>query len=145
MRTLSDWLTAYAESHQNPTNKLIHKICVPVILFTIVALLWKLSFFLFVIVAAGTIAFYYFLGKEVAILGGGMIVASLLLQLIFGFGWISLIVLFALAWGGQFYGHKLEGQKPSFFDDLKFLLIGPLWVAEPLFKYVGLERVDSSD
>lgn len=140
MRDLNDWLVDYAESHQNPTNKLIHKICVPVILFTIVALLWKLSFFLFVFVAAGTTAFYYFLGKEVAILGGGMIVASLVLQLVFGFGWITLIVLFALAWGGQFYGHKLEGQKPSFFEDLKFLLIGPLWVAEPLFEHVGLER-----
>lgn len=145
MRNLNDWLAAYAESHQNPTNKLIHKICVPVILFTIVALLWKLSFFLFVIVAAATTAFYYFLGREVAILGGGMILGSLVLQWVVGFGWISLIVLFALAWAGQFYGHKLEGQKPSFFDDLKFLLIGPLWVAEPLFPHVGIERVTDSD
>nr|CAA6806200.1 MAG: Unknown protein [uncultured Thiotrichaceae bacterium] len=136
MRNLNDWLSAYAESHQNPTNKLIHKICVPVIFFTVVALLWKLSFFLFVIVAAAATAFYYFMGKEVAILGGGMIALSLLLQLVVGFGWISLLVLFGLAWAGQFYGHQIEGQKPSFFDDLKFLLIGPLWVGEPLIKRI---------
>ena len=37
------------------------------------------------------------------------------------------IGLFVLAWIGQFYGHKIEGKKPSFFKDLQFLLIGPVW------------------
>ena len=40
---------------------------------------------------------------------------------------IIYISLFVLAWIGQFYGHKVEGKKPSFFKDLQFLLIGPLW------------------
>ena len=34
-----------------------------------------------------------------------------------------------IAWIGQFIGHKIEGAKPSFFEDLQFLLIGPAWVA----------------
>lgn len=140
MRNLNDWLLAYAESHQNSTNKLVHKICVPVIFFTVVALLWKLSGFLFLLVAAAAIGFYYLLGQRVAMLGGGMIAAALLLQMIGGFGWLALIIIFALAWAGQFYGHKIEGQKPGFFDDLKFLLIGPLWVAEPFFERIGIER-----
>lgn len=38
------------------------------------------------------------------------------------------LTLFILAWIGQFYGHHVEGKKPSFFQDLQFLLIGPLWV-----------------
>jgi len=37
-------------------------------------------------------------------------------------------IVFALAWIGQFVGHKLEGKKPSFLKDLQFLLIGPIWV-----------------
>jgi uncharacterized membrane protein YGL010W len=37
------------------------------------------------------------------------------------------IGVFILAWIGQFYGHKVEGKKPSFFKDLQFLLIGPVW------------------
>jgi uncharacterized membrane protein YGL010W len=41
--------------------------------------------------------------------------------------------LFSVAWIGQFYGHKVEGKKPSFFQDLQFLLIGPAWVVENLF------------
>jgi uncharacterized membrane protein YGL010W len=46
-------------------------------------------------------------------------------------GYIA-VVIFVLAWIGQFYGHKVEGKKPSFFDDLAFLLIGPLWIIEHL-------------
>lgn len=145
MRTLNDWLVAYAESHQNPTNKLIHKVCVPVIFFTVVALLWKISFFLLVIVAGGVTAFYYFLGQKVAILGGGIIIACLVLQLIIGSGWFSLLILFGLAWAGQFYGHKIEGHQPGFIDNLMFLLIGPLWVAQPFFKHIGIELPEPHD
>jgi uncharacterized membrane protein YGL010W len=42
-------------------------------------------------------------------------------------------VLFIIAWIGQFYGHKIEGKKPSFFKDLQFLLIGPAWVFKKMF------------
>jgi uncharacterized membrane protein YGL010W len=44
----------------------------------------------------------------------------------------SNIVIFVLAWIGQFVGHKIEGQKPSFLEDVQFLLIGPLWVVKGL-------------
>ena len=42
------------------------------------------------------------------------------------------MVLFVIAWAGQFYGHKVEGKKPSFFKDIQFLLIGPPWVFEKI-------------
>jgi uncharacterized membrane protein YGL010W len=41
--------------------------------------------------------------------------------------------IFIVAWIGQFYGHKIEGKKPSFLKDLQFLLIGPVWVMEKIF------------
>jgi uncharacterized membrane protein YGL010W len=132
MKSLNEWLAAYAVSHQNPQNKQIHNIAVPVIFFCVVALFWKISFFLFLLVALGAVAFYYTMGQKVAIAGASAIGAAWLLQMILGLGFITLLIVFALAWAGQFYGHKLEGAKPSFFDDLKFLLIGPLWVAKPL-------------
>ena len=47
--------------------------------------------------------------------------------------WKSSIIIFVLAWTGQFIGHKIEGKKPSFLDDLSFLLIGPAWVFKDLF------------
>lgn len=144
MKSLNEWLMAYAESHQNPTNKMIHNICVPVIFFVVVALLWKLSFFIWLPIAALAVGFYFLLDAKLVVPSAVMIGGCTLLQMLFGFGWITLIVVFALAWAGQFYGHKLEGAKPSFFDDLKFLLIGPLWVAKPWLNRLGLE-VKASD
>jgi len=47
---------------------------------------------------------------------------------------LTSLILFIVAWIGQFYGHKLEGKKPSFFKDLQFLLIGPAWVFEKIKK-----------
>jgi len=47
---------------------------------------------------------------------------------------ITSLAIFVAAWIGQFYGHHIEGKKPSFIKDLQFLLIGPAWVLEKLSK-----------
>ncbi|MEG2033750.1 MAG: Mpo1-like protein, partial [Janthinobacterium sp.] len=46
--------------------------------------------------------------------------------------------VFVLAWIGQFIGHQIEGKKPSFLDDLRFLLIGPLFVLGFLYRRLRL-------
>jgi uncharacterized membrane protein YGL010W len=48
------------------------------------------------------------------------------------------IAIFVVAWIGQFIGHKIEGKKPSFLDDLRFLLIGPLFVLGFLYRRLRL-------
>ena len=48
------------------------------------------------------------------------------------------LAIFVLAWIGQFIGHKIEGKKPSFLDDLRFLLIGPLFVLSFLYRRLNL-------
>jgi uncharacterized membrane protein YGL010W len=52
--------------------------------------------------------------------------------------WLFCIIIFALAWIGQFYGHKVEGKKPSFLKDIQFLLIGPMWLMSFLYKKIGI-------
>ena len=42
MRTVTQWLDEYGESHRNPVNKLLHWICVPVIVVAVIGLLWSL-------------------------------------------------------------------------------------------------------
>lgn len=138
MKTLTYWFSAYAESHQNPTNKLIHNICVPIIFFVIVALVWKVSFIISVLATAGLAAFYYTLDDRLAIAAVIMVLLCVIIQSILGFGFFSLIVLFVVAWAGQFYGHKIEGKKPSFYEDLQFLLIGPLWVGRTWLNKLGI-------
>jgi uncharacterized membrane protein YGL010W len=58
--------------------------------------------------------------------GGWIIMAPLPL-------WVIALSIFVLAWAGQFYGHKIEGKKSSFFKDLQFLLIGPAWLMHFIF------------
>ena len=41
-RSMQDWLDAYGVSHQNPTNKAIHWICVPTIYFCVVGFLYSI-------------------------------------------------------------------------------------------------------
>jgi len=52
--------------------------------------------------------------------------------------WVVCIAVFVLAWIGQFYGHKVEGKKPSFLKDIQFLLIGPAWLMHFIYKRLGI-------
>jgi uncharacterized membrane protein YGL010W len=52
--------------------------------------------------------------------------------------WFFCIIIFVLAWIGQFYGHKVEGKKPSFFKDIQFLLIGPMWLMSFVYRKMGI-------
>ena len=52
--------------------------------------------------------------------------------------WLLYLVIFVVAWIGQFYGHKVEGKKPSFFKDIQFLMIGPAWLMSFIYKKLGI-------
>ncbi|WP_413586491.1 DUF962 domain-containing protein [Bdellovibrio sp. HCB274] len=140
--TLQDWFAEYGESHQNRKNQIIHKVCVPLIFFTVVGLLLQIPVQmgpirlgeLFIAIALG---WYSTLGmKPAMVMLGQLVICYILLYLLGMFLhplWLWLVLIFVLAWIGQFYGHKIEGKKPSFLKDLQFLLIGPLWVVKDVF------------
>ena len=46
--------------------------------------------------------------------------------------------VFIVAWIGQFIGHAIEGRKPSFFEDVKFLLVGPAWLLHFIYRRAGI-------
>ena len=127
MKTINEWFDEYSESHQNETNKMIHWICVPTIYFSIVGILAHFSALLTAVLLALAFIFYARLNivLAVAIAALTLIMAWLIWVLPVGYGFY--IALFIFAWIGQFYGHKIEGKKPSFLKDLQFLLIGPIW------------------
>ena len=154
MRSINQWLDEYGESHRNETNKLIHWICVPGIFFSITGLLYciKLPWFITpnvqlnvaMIVLAFAVIYYFRLSASI---GLGMFLFGLLClflcHIIESFVplslWLVCIIIFVAAWIGQFYGHKIEGKKPSFLKDLQFLLIGPMWLMSFLYKKMGLK------
>lgn len=152
MKTQNQWFSEYAVSHQNETNQLIHYICVPAIFFSIVGLLmsipstfissitklnlpiienWATIILLISLIFYATLSIGTFI--KMLFFGAICIVGNYYLSNLLPLVYISLFI-FVIAWIGQFYGHKIEGKKPSFLKDLQFLLIGPAWVFEKLTK-----------
>jgi len=141
MKTTEQWLHEYSESHQNKTNQMIHKLCVPLIFFSLMGMLWDLQLHevrVTYIAALLAMLFYIRLGVKVAVL---MLVQMAVFFAILSFWsqqqfsiFMPNLWIFAFAWLGQFIGHKLEGKSPSFFQDLQFLLIGPIWIFSFAFK-----------
>ncbi|MDF3345752.1 DUF962 domain-containing protein [Acinetobacter pittii] len=127
MKSITEWFDEYSESHQNPTNKQIHWLCVPAILFSIIEIIAHFSTLLTALLLVLTLVFYARLDLVLALAMAALLVvmAWLIYTLPVGVGFY--IAIFVIAWVGQFYGHKVEGKKPSFFKDLQFLLIGPVW------------------
>ena len=139
---MAQLLDEYAQSHQNRSNKIIHYFCVPIIFWTITAMLWvvKIPAVENLAIVITVLISLYYLSKDIKI-AIQMIVFSILCLLLNAFlekqglPLLTLsVALFVVAWIFQFIGHKIEGKKPSFFKDLQFLLIGPAWIVRQLFK-----------
>ena len=157
MRKIDELLSEYGESHRDQTNKIIHWICVTLILFSVVGLIasipsggvqqflgrgnpyanWAAVVLILVLI--------YYVSLSIP-LGVGMLlfavlclyVARLIMQSDVAPLWLVSIIIFVVAWIGQFYGHKLEGKKPSFLKDIQFLLIGPAWLLHFIYRKLGI-------
>ena len=155
MRTVDKLLNEYGESHQNSTNKTIHWICIPLIVFSLVGILWSIPFPKDILngwVTIGSVVImlsmlYYirlsiplfigFLGIGALLIVGNYYLFEYLKHDYLKMFEVSFFIFF-LAWVGQFYGHKIEGKKPSFLKDLQFLLIGPAWLLHFIYKKIGI-------
>jgi uncharacterized membrane protein YGL010W len=151
MKTIYDWLNEYGESHQNGLNKLIHWICVPAIFFSVVGLLYCiklpvqfLGIQLNVAILVIALVLLYYAKFSPSLMVGMLLFSSLCLFMshiveLSGVSlWLFCVIVFAAAWVGQFYGHKVEGKKPSFLKDIQFLMIGPAWLMSFIYKKIGI-------
>ncbi|MYM40248.1 Mpo1 family 2-hydroxy fatty acid dioxygenase [Duganella qianjiadongensis] len=139
-RTIDVLLEQYSASHLHPTNEWIHIICVPTIVFTLLGLLWSVHPIVAISVVVASLAYYFKLSRPFAL--GMLLMAGSMLAILAVLPPAEILPVslgvFVLAWVGQFIGHKIEGKKPSFFDDLRFLLIGPLFVLGFLYRRLRL-------
>ncbi|HEY3047860.1 MAG TPA: Mpo1-like protein [Polaromonas sp.] len=138
-RKVDRLLAHYGESHQNPRNELIHFIAIPLIMLSLVGMLFALHpYVAYAFVAASMV---YYLRLSLVFLIAMVIWSLLTFALVFAMGPWALqisIAIFVGAWVMQFIGHKIEGKKPSFFEDLQYLWVGPLFVLSKLFAKVGI-------
>ena len=153
MRTVEQWFGEYGESHSHPGNELLHIICVPPIVMTVIGFLWSipvpdsvaavspwLNFGTLMVVAA--IAYYFTLSVSLGIGAAAGLVGMLFvvrwLETLSWPLWLTCLAIFVLAWIGQFIGHSIEGKRPSFMKDIQFLLIGPVWLLGHLYRKLGI-------
>ena len=150
-RPIDRWFHSYSGDHRNDTNQLIHVFAVPAILWSVVAMLWCIPVFGTMFqngIWAGLAMFaaWTFYNRLSRPIGYGMLVALFtigcscrLIDHTYGTRALlySAIVVFVVAWVAQFIGHKIEGKKPSFFTDLVYLLIGPIWVLAKFYRRMG--------
>lgn len=154
MPTIKELISEYGESHQNETNKLVHWICVPTIFFTLYGLLQSVRLSNDIDLAnflnLGTIlllfSLVYYFAKSPKLFVGFLLWSLFIwytCNLLYSnlgssnFVWL-MVILFVAAWIGQFWGHKIEGKKPSFLKDVQFLLIGPAWLLNFIYQKLGI-------
>jgi uncharacterized membrane protein YGL010W len=153
VRKIDRLLEEYGDSHENRLNKIIHWICVPVIVWTVVALIWSIPFpwktgsgivpVNWAVVALVLAQAYYFslsrrLGMGLLLYNLGMLWLTAIIEQASPWPlWQVALAVFILAWIGQFIGHIFEGKRPSFFKDVQFLLIGPAWLMSFVYRKIG--------
>jgi uncharacterized membrane protein YGL010W len=138
-RKIDTLLAHYGSSHLNPTNEIIHFVAIPLIMLSIVGLMYALHpWIAFAFVVASMV---YYARLSIIFLMAMVVWSALLFWLITLMGdriWQTSLIIFVGAWIAQFIGHKLEGKKPSFFEDVQYLWVGPLFVLSKLFEKIGI-------
>ncbi len=138
-RRVDQLLAHYGESHQNPRNELIHFIAIPLIMLSVVGMLFAIH--PWVAYAFTAASMVYYIRLSTVFLLTMALWTALSIALVFAMGSKVLpisIAIFVGAWIMQFVGHKLEGKKPSFFEDIQYLWVGPLFVLSKLFEKLGI-------
>ena len=139
VRKVASLLARYGESHTQPVNELIHFVAIPLIVFSLLGVLYWVHPNLALVVVAASLVYYARLSivftATMALMSAVMLVGLGLLG-----SWLLplSIAIFVVSWIFQFIGHKIEGKKPSFLEDLQYLLVGPLFVLSKLFLKLGI-------
>jgi uncharacterized membrane protein YGL010W len=139
MRPVDTLFDRYAGYHRHPANKTIHWICVPLIVWSVIGLLWSAAPLAAYVAIGAALAFYLWLSPPLAL---GM--AAVLFAMLYALTWVPVhtftlsIVVFVIAWIGQFVGHAIERSRPSFFEDLRSFLVGPAWLLGFVYRRLGI-------
>jgi uncharacterized membrane protein YGL010W len=139
MRTVDQLFERYGEFHRHAVNKGFHWICVPLIVWSVMGLLWSASPLAVYVALAAVLAFYFWLSPPIA-LGMAIVFGAMLygLQFVGEHTLMVSAVVFVAAWMGQFVGHFVEGSRPTFIEDVRFFLVGPAWLLGFIYRRLGV-------
>ena len=141
MSAATELMVKYATYHRDRRNIATHFVGIPLIVFGVGGLLARPGFELLdwpltpAAVAWALSTLWYLtrgnlaLGLAVSIVNLLLILAAMPLGRLHTAAWLVWSLgAFVLGWAIQFVGHYYEGKKPAFVDDLRGLLVGPMFV-----------------
>ncbi|TAG28179.1 MAG: DUF962 domain-containing protein [Burkholderiales bacterium] len=140
VRKVDQLIAHYGSSHTHPTNEIIHFVAIPLITLSLCGLIFALHPWAAYAFIAASMVYY-------ARLSGVFFISMLMwtlavLALVHAMGSLVLtasVAIFVGAWILQFIGHKIEGKKPSFLEDIQYLWVGPLFILSKLFLKLGIK------
>ena len=121
----------YASYHADRRNQLCHALGIPLIVLGILGVTHPVRLGpldLAAVLAIALLIYYAAIDVRGAVIS--LVVFAILYFVAIRLSWQVSLGAFIFGWGFQFLGHKLEGTKPKFFENLIYLLIGPLYVLE---------------
>ena len=149
MSAADKWLDEYGRDHAHAANKALHWVCVPLIVTSLIGLLWSLPVpeafsqsspvlnwgTLFIM---ASVVYYFIMSLTLAFgILPFLVLVVVIVSWVDGLAtplWLISAVAFVLGWLGQFIGHRIEGKPPSFFKDLQYLMIGPIWLLAAVYR-----------
>jgi uncharacterized membrane protein YGL010W len=138
-RPVDRLLAHYETSHRHPINEAIHMVAIPVIMLSIVGLLYAWHPLVAWAFMGASLVYYLRLSRIFLLLMAGISAAMLAMVHLMGEQRLAVCsALFVGGWIAQFVGHKVEGRKPSFFEDIQYLWVGPLFVLSRLLRRLGV-------
>ncbi len=144
MQSLNGWLQDYERSHRHPVNRTLNWICLPQTAFAIWLGLKCVPLgneIINVATLAGLGAWLLYLRLSPPLALGMIVVLPALyagvvaVETISGryAPWLALAI-FVEAWISQLIGRDVEGTRPTLIEDLRFLLVGPLWLLADVYR-----------
>lgn len=152
MTKLEQQLSQYAAYHLDRKNKITHFIGIPLIVFSILCLMAKFSLnisdysiniaLVFIILSC---IYYFRLDWIFALIMAAIYIwvypYAIEISNLPQFSWLVVTIgLFVVGWVFQFMGHAFERKKPAFFDDIRGLMIGPLFVLAEFVFILGFRK-----
>jgi uncharacterized membrane protein YGL010W len=129
----------YALHHRNPVNKAVHWICVPLIVWSLMGLLWSVAPLAAYVAIGVALSFYLWLSIPIALGMAAVLLAMLYALTVVGERTLLVsAIVFVTAWIGQFVGHSIEGSRPTFVEDVRFFLVGPAWLLGFVYRRLGI-------
>ena len=131
----------YGSYHTDRRNRVCHAFGIPLIVLGIMGLTSLLRLGpldLAILIAVAILIYYAAIDLRGALLS--LVVFAVLYLIAIRLPWQVNLAAFILGWVFQLIGHRFEGSKPKFLENLVYLLIGPLYIFEEVFDSVTGSR-----